>query len=491
VSDVVAVTPATAAATVGVAALVFVMTRRRWPLAVALLVGSYALSWTWVSWLRTPASACYWGSFLALMAWWLPTLRTRRAIPLLVGVSAAIAVLAASAAWSIDPHRTLSELARFAPVLLAATLVADRVARPADRAALVRALSLLAPAFVLASLAAAVALEDEIPRQLGGIGGVFDGPNLFGILVALTVPYTLAREWIARTVAARLCVVAGAGFLVALSAGRSGLVALVAALIAVGASSRRWLDLGVMLVCLCLAVGIAVTWSPAVPTFGQRTGLTADAPASGTSGEAASAGQLLGGDRPPGQSRLSALLGARDEAWREAWRLAGERPALGNGFGTGAVVFDHYGSRVRFRYFVGAFGGGQTPHNAYLQTVVELGVVGGLLLLLPLVLAGVSAAWLVARRRAGRDTAAFCGSLAAFLVAAVFEGLFAGAGAATLLGWLAAAAVLAVAAGAFEPVVRRRRAPSATVQPRPASTVSGSSSPAVDEPHSASDTLSA
>lgn len=459
VFGVAAVALSSAVAIIAVAVLAFPVARRSWPWATALVVGAYACAWTWIDWLRTPASVVYWGALLALLASLASTLSLRRGRLWLIAAALCAAGLSASALWSIDARHTLSELVRFAPALLLAALVADRASRPTERASFVGALAVLAPAAILASLFAAVALEDEIPQQLGGISGIFDAPNFFGIFVAVTLPFLLAQRSVAAAPALGLGSVGLAGFFVALSAGRAGLVALGVALVVFGVALRTWRALGVSLLCLTAAAALAVTWSPAIPTFGQQTGLVAGTEStSETAGSAAEPGQLLGGDRPTGQSLLSSLLGGRDEAWRESWRIFTYHPALGNGFGTGAMLFDRYGSRDRFTYFVGALGGGQNPHNAYVQALLELGVIGSALLLLPLLLAGGRAVWLVTRRDVAVETIALCSSLAAFLVAALFEGLFTAAGAVTLLGWIVAGAVLGTAATQRDPVDGRRRA---------------------------------
>ena len=88
-----------------------------------------------------------------------------------------------------------------------------------------------------------------------------------------------------------------------------------------------------------------------------------------------SPGRLLGGHSAPGQSTFGMLVSGRNEAWSATIDLIEERPVVGYGFGTGDRLLDP----SEFKHFAGI-----SPHNAYLQAVLELGLLGALLLLAPL-----------------------------------------------------------------------------------------------------------
>ena len=407
------------------------LARRHAPAVAALLVASYGLSWSWVEAVRTGASVAFWGllwgfvAAVALSHWSALGRRWLCASGLLT------VAVASTMFWSVDPSYTSVEVVKFAAVLLVAACVGALVQRSGTEAArLTTAFAVLAPGAVACSLLAALVAWGDESVDTAGASGFFNGPNVLGIFLALSLPFLLVHPFVRRRLVATLTCVAAVAFVSALSAGRTGLLALLVAVtvLALGARRPRLLILGIGVCAVSIAVALA--WSPRIPTLGS--------PITGPN----QVDQLLGGSRPGNQSRLSALVGARDEGWAEAIRLLDERPLGGHGFGTGSTLFDRYGSHERFTYFVGAFAEGVNPHNSYLQMLLELGFLLSLIFFAPLLFAAAVAWRLVASGRADGPRLAFCAALAAGIVAAGFESTLTQFGALTLLSWVSAAAVV-------------------------------------------------
>jgi ABC-type amino acid transport substrate-binding protein len=139
------------------------------------------------------------------------------------------------------------------------------------------------------------------------------------------------------------------------------------------------------------------------------------------------------------ESFIGRLTGARSEAWRASARLVAAKPVLGYGFGVGDRLFSRYPEKADFSFFQG-----DNPNNAYVQLVTELGIVGGLLFVLPLALA-LHAGFRVLRDVDGwAPQAAFPVVLFVGCVAALVESILTSAGAPwELLIWSAAALSLA------------------------------------------------
>ena len=253
------------------------------------------------------------------------------------------------------------------------------------------AFAFLAPGALVVTLLAAIGASIESVAT-AGTSGFFNGPNVLGIFLALSSPFLLMHPFVRERLSLTLAAVATVSSISALAAGRTGLLALVVGIAVLGIGAR---DLRRLLSCIAVcavSVAIAHTWSPHIATLGNPIAVATCpapcevAPAAVPTGPD-QVDQLFGGGREADQSRFSALVGARDEGWLEAVRLLDERPFAGHGFGTGSTLFDRYDSRERFTYFVGAFAQGVNPHNSYLQLLLELGFVVGILLLLPLLLA--------------------------------------------------------------------------------------------------------
>lgn len=416
-----------------------------WPAAVASAVGGYALAWSWSDVLARIGNAVFWASTAAIAVAAVVEAGSSPVVRRWLLVCATVAaVIAASALWSIAPAETIRGAVVFSAVLLIAALAGAQLRRDvAADTRLVSALAWLTPgALALCAVIAAVGWADPARVEGPGASGFFNGPNALGIFLALTVPFFLGRAREARWSVAGVVVLALASFTVALSGGRTGLVALLLAVTAFGIGRRRAALFARDLVVALAAIALALAWMPAVPALGETI---VPVEAEGVNPEGATPPpEVLGGDPVPGQSRWSALVGARDEAWEEGVRLLDERPLGGHGFATGSHLFDRYESRERFRFFVGAFASGTNVHNSYLELLLELGIVGAVLLLVPFVLALAAAAAILLRGRPGLAEAAFGATLVAAAAAAWFESTLGRFGSLSLLSWMAAGAVVAL-----------------------------------------------
>jgi O-antigen ligase len=408
--------------------------RRHWATAVALAVAGYALAWSWSGRLQAVGNAVFWlsaavvGLGLVLRAWDSPLARRW-----LLAAAASGGALAVTTLWSVAPADTLKDAVTFGAVLaVAAAAGAEIEEEGAARDRLARALGWLAPGALVLTAVVVLAgfADDSVPGP--GASGFFNGPNVLSIFLALTLPFALVHPRVAGRPPVLLALVAAAALAASLSAGRTGFGALVLAVSALALGRRRWTALATALALCALAAGIAASTSWTPPTLGERI-----------EPEAEHTERVTGQRRAP-QSAFSELVGARSEAWAESVRLLDERPLQGHGFGTGDTLFDRYGSRARFTWFVGAFASGTNPHNAYLQAPLELGLVGGLLFLVPVLGALALAVRFLATGDADPSTLAFCAAVVAAAAAAFLESTLAHFGSLTLLSWIAVAAMWAV-----------------------------------------------
>jgi hypothetical protein len=143
----------------------------------------------------------------------------------------------------------------------------------------------------------------------------------------------------------------------------------------------------------------------------------------------------------PPESIIDRITGARWEAWQTTVALIASRPLPGYGFGTGDRVFARYPARTQFVFFEG-----NNPNDAYLQAILELGVLA-LVFFSPFALALRLAVRAVLRR--ADDVVPFAALMLASLAAAVVESTLESSGAPwAFFAWLAAAALLADKGGA-------------------------------------------
>ena len=358
-------------------------------------------------------------------------------IPVFLG-----SLMAVSAWWSIDPRLTIERGGTVA-VLFAVVSVdlAPRLMLPGPRRSFTHGVSAVVPLVVAASLAYWI-VDAAGARVSGELRGVLENANALGLILALAYPFLIARiagerfEWVWLAVIA-----VGSATVLALSSARTGLVALLVAIavLEIGRRRGRALVLQVTLVILTFGLAALIAAWPSgagekVPSLTSTTTATRVAPPPPPTKRAT----VIGTGRPPGQSLVGSLTGGRDESWAAAAKIVAKRPVLGFGFGVGDELFARYPKIARFTYFEGA-----NPGSAYLTLAMELGAVGAVLFLAPLIAAAILAIVALRRRPLTAEEAVFPAVLAAGLVAAVFETILSSAGAPwSLLVWLAGVVVL-------------------------------------------------
>lgn len=440
-------------AAIGLGIATLLVARWRLGAGLAVAVAALALGGSSVDAVRDVFQTARWGPLAALAL--VPLLDRRiprRPAPTHLLAGGAVAVAAISAAWSVDPRLTVARAASFAVVIWIAFLVVAPAVRRAERHAIATSLAVVASAALVASVVVWVIAPDRALAS-NELRGIFENANGFGLFVALLYPFArFSLDRRAGSVPAAVSVLPVA-VVVALSGSRSGLLALVVAVAAYEAPFRRWGRLVTQLAASAVIIAGFAAWAPILP--GARTATDAppdtvvedpadpegetpptDAPPVAAPPLRDAAGTLLGTARPPNQAWLDAFSGSRFEAWDAAGEIIARRPVLGFGFGTGDRLFTRF--EYGFRFYQGA-----NPANAYLQTVMELGVVAGFVLLLPVLVAAVVSLSQLARTRRTVEDAVFAAVLLAGLAAAVVESLLAAAGAPwALIVWSCAAVVL-------------------------------------------------
>jgi exopolysaccharide production protein ExoQ len=434
--------PVKAALTVLLALFTFWLARRNRAAAVATTVFFVACGSSSVIWVKYTFLTVRWGPLIALaLAVFLTRRRDLHLRSVHLVVLAMLLLAFASAGWSITPSLTLQRAVSFSVLLVLVLLLAeDARGDPARFAALREAIAWLAPVIVVLSLLT-LAFQPDRAVRAGQFRGFLENPNALGLFVAFAYPFMYAALD-ARWPSSRWIVLLAvpAVVLIVVSAARSGLLAILVALIGYEVSRRQTRRLALH---LCLVVGIvliAFLASVAIPDTSQN----------GTSP------YLL--NRAADVSFVSALTGARNEAWSATAHFIAQRPFLGFGFGTGDQVFAHYPDQVHFRLYEGAL-----PENAYLQLVMELGLLGAVLFLIPLFAGAIRAAGVVRRGARNLSEAAFGALLLAAIPSIAVEGVLEAAGAPwAFMIWLAVAAALAwppgdavVASDLPEPLERR------------------------------------
>lgn len=442
-------------------ALVFMVARKSWSAAIALTVFGMLLGSCSFWEVQSRFLTARWGGLAALLAAFalrtpLPRRDSWRKTPwlALAGIIAVLAIV--SAVWSIDPTLTVQRAVAFSALLwVAFVLVWQKLSEPQAADPLVTALAVIGVVLIVTALIG-LAFVPERTVFANNLRGIMGSPNQLGLLLAITWPLiamTLERRGVRRLwTGFSLAVVAA---VVALSTSRGGLLALLAAILLVELGRRRWIAAAAQIV-ITLAVSAAIVLAD--PTLVDpasdpaATELSVKQPSGSTStprptpdpkGTRNQRGEFLGGARSPEQSFLNSALGGRDEAWEAAVRLTQERPATGYGFGTGDLVFDTYPEKTGFEFFTGASAVRTNPHNGFLQAFMELGWLGGVIFLTPLLAAAVAGVACIVRSAPPLSTLAVSAATVVALFGAIFESILASTGGAfSLLVWILAAATL-------------------------------------------------
>lgn len=429
----------------GLAALlgggVFLLARRHLAAGVVTTVFLVACGSSSVIWLKYTFLTARWGPLAGLAAavvW--SSRRSIRWRPMYWVLIAMVGFGFLSAAWSITPSLTLQRTISLAVLLVVAFLLALEPPVPGGTTPDLRAaLVWLTPAFLVASL---VVLAVQPHRAFRGheFQGFFENPNAFGLIVGLTYAFmygAVDRRWRNRAVvwfsvpAVALTIVSGS---------RSGFLAILVSAVAyeIARQQRRRLYLHVATVIVPI-IAIVVVTSAAQKVTG----------ASAFSFHHAS-----------GESFLTSLTGARNEAWSTTSHFIAQRPLQGYGFGTGDQVFAHFPSEVHFLFYEGAL-----PDNAYLQIVMEIGVIGAALFLTPLFAGAIRTLGMLRRGARSLSEATFGAALLAAILALSVEGVLEAAGAPwAFVIWLCVAVALewpgsgvVVGAGGWDDAVRTPR----------------------------------
>ena len=362
-----------------------------------------------------------------------------------------------SAAWSADSSLTVGRLATVAAVFAVAYVLAVLAAVRRELVEVVL-LGIVVGVVALAVIGALELWHDpdralspattQSPARYNGIGG---NPNTMAMLIALVVP---AVVWAILEAAGRVRLIAAVGVLALLYASL------------VGSGSRGAL-LGAFVGTLAFAFAAPLARATFVRVAGAAVLLAVVGVAAMAYPQPAETNPVIPPEIvPPATPRLSPLdvqpvlplesevglprvgeepfertlltSSGRLDAWRGALEQALDRPLLGFGFGTEERVFVD-------RYYLHY---SQRPENAYLGTLLQVGLVG-LALLLALLAA------IVARIRLVRDaaSAACAGAVVCGLLLAVGQSYLTSVGSPAMVPfWLAALLLV----GATEPQTAER-----------------------------------
>jgi O-antigen ligase len=295
------------------------------------------------------------GALLALA--WLATLATRgdaradflRQHPVITAILVSFLAWAAlSASWSEQPSAAVDAVFRLSlnAVLFLVVFTAIRTPRDATR---------VFAAFVIGATAAALiaVLTGTGPVAYGQsarISGASENANELASTLVASLALALGLLFAARrSPVLRLCAAAGAAIAltgIVLTVSRSGLVALGIAAIAAIVFAGRWRP-RVILISVGVALSAVVYFATIAPEASRQ--------------------------------RITELKGGtgREDIWTVAWRMFEAHPTRGVGAGNFSTSSIHYllapGALTRSDFIVDTQ---KVAHNAYLETLAELGVVG-------------------------------------------------------------------------------------------------------------------
>lgn len=281
--------------------------------------------------------------------------------------------LSLSAVWAPEPKMALSDIWQWYVAGLLFVIVATTIAKPRHAYLIVAgfvagaALSVAIGIFSGGLSTSATAL-DTATQSDGRFQGGGGDPNFLaaGLVPAVVLAGALLSA--ARGAIVRWSLVVTMGLIglgLAATQSRGGLVAAGVALVAALVFSRRK---GPVLATVAVIVVASAGWFATSPTAWHRI---SDFNGGGT---------------------------GRTELWTVGWRIYQEHPALGIGLNNFRVESNRYVRRPGKLEFVNLIS--ERPdvvHNAYLQLLVETGVIG-LALFVGVIAACLRAAWLAARR---------------------------------------------------------------------------------------------
>ena len=295
----------------------------------------------------------------------------------------------ASSLWTVNFDSTLQEggtaFAVSSLLLSAIYLVAVATLVTDER----HALRIVVTVWALGSVMGLVAIGEFVSGSQRAVGASGDA-NFFAALQIVVIPIGAVLVGFVRTNRQRAVVLVGVGIAVGsvlVTLSRGGVLALVAIALLLAMQPARGFFRSrarKRLFLMAMAIGVAILLSASYSALSARTSSLFDSSDGGS---------------------------GRANLWRAAGTAISEKPVLGLGFGaftsqandllreTPGVDFSAYRLRV----------GGQPVHNAYLESLAELGPLG--LLLFVAMLGSVFAALRRSRRRAIRAGSPFAEGL--------------------------------------------------------------------------------
>lgn len=292
--------------------------------------------------------------------------RQRAITDLGVPVALFVTLAFASATWSVDPGLTLQRAASVALLFMAVFALAARAW--ATRQDVLRDLAVVAFVLVAALIVGLVgyARGAEWASQASRFRGILENPNSVGVVGALLIPVAFGFAGWRRGGRRMWWSVVGLLALVSLvlSESRSGLIGAGLGLLTIlmVGSRRSAAQRSIPFVIVGLSIAVLLIGVSRAPDRLQDA-----------------AGRRI---------EFESGAGGRFDAWRLAWDLCRDRPGTGWGFGTTEQVFG-----VRVPALVSQTFQGGLVHNGYLQTLLEIGPMGLVLL--------ISALWRIVRRAIG------------------------------------------------------------------------------------------
>ena len=245
--------------------------------------------------------------------------------------------------------------------------------------------TLILIAFVVFALGALSYFFSETALMRGRFRGVMQNPNAVGMLTVIFLPLVIGR-FIRKRRIVDVALISLIILSVVMSGSRNGVITASLAIMFLLWRTRAWK--GALLLAVSAAVLLlAMPETSAVEELESRPELT----------------RIVRG----GQKGMTS---GRAEAWQVAIPIIQRRLLLGYGFGTEDRIFEGISFRIHRGLYV---------HNSYLGMTYQLGLVGSILLFLPLLILLFSRAF--ARRTESPQLASYEAVLFGGLIASLFE----------------------------------------------------------------------
>jgi O-antigen ligase len=245
--------------------------------------------------------------------------------------------------------------------------------------------TLIFTAFVVFALGALSFFISDTALMRGRFRGVMQNPNAVGMLTVIFLPLVIGR-FLRRRSVVDIGLIALIILSVVMSGSRNGVITASLAIMFLLWRTRAWK--GALLLAVAAAVLLlAMPETNAIEELESRPELT----------------RIVKG----GQKGMTS---GRAEAWQVAIPIIQRRLLLGHGFGTEDRIFEGISFRIHRGLYV---------HNSYLGMTYQLGLVGSILLFVPLLALLFSRAF--ARRTESAQLASYEAVLFGGLIASLFE----------------------------------------------------------------------